>query len=131
MSTNHSVGDSMDNYLSQSIEGLRGSMESGFERVERRMDSMVSRDAFNAEVARLNQRDDHLEERFSSGLEELEVRVDSGFAGIERRELQREERARARDEARDVRFARRMTWSLAVVGLLWTVAQFFVAPLLR
>lgn len=131
MNTPPSSGESMDNYLSQSIEGLRGSMEKGFDRVERRIETMVSREVLTAEVSRLDQRDDHLESTMEAGFKEVESKMDAGFSELRTRDTERDKAAEARDAKRDATFARRMTWTLTIVGVIWAVTQFFLAPLLQ
>lgn len=122
--------DTMDNYLSQSIEGLRGSMEKGFDRVERRIETMVSREVLTAEVSRLDQRDDHLESTMEAGFKEVESKMEAGFSDLKSRDVERDKAAEARDERRDSIFARRMTWTIAILGILWAVTQFFITPLI-
>lgn len=126
-----SFGESMDNYLSQSIEGLRGSMEKGFDRVERRIETMVSREVLTAEVARLDQRDNHLESTMLAGFKEVESKMEAGFSELRARDAERDQAAAERDEKRDRVFARRMTWTLTIAGLLWAVAQIFLTPLIQ
>lgn len=130
MNVSSTPPDAMDNYLSGSIEGLRNSMEKGFDRVERRIDTMVSKDVLTAEVERLNQRDDHLESRLEAGFREIKAEVSAGFAAISARDAERDLVAKRRDEKRDARFARRMTWTLTVVGLAFAAWTTFVVPLL-
>lgn len=131
MNPSSTQADAMDSYLSGSIEGLRNSMEKGFDRVERRIDTMVSKDVLTAEVERLNQRDDHLESKMEAGFAEIKAEVSSGFSAIATRDVERDAAAEKRDAARDAKFARRMTWTLTVVGLAFTAFQVFVAPLLQ
>ena len=123
--------DSMDNYLSGSIEGLRNSMEKGFDRVERRIDTMVSKDVLTAEVERLNQRDDHLESKMEAGFAEIKASMAEGFSEIASRDVERDVAAKDRDDKRDAKFARRMTWTLTVAGLAFTAFQIFIAPLFQ
>ena len=113
------------------MEGLRNTVETGFDRIDRRMDSMVTKDAFKAEVSRLDQRDDHLESRLNSGFESIEAKMNAGFATIAGRDADRDRAAEKRDEDRDKKFARRMTWTISIAGLVWGVSQFFIAPLLQ
>lgn len=129
-----SVGSSseqLDGFLSGSIEGLRGSMEKGFERVERQIGGMATKDVLRAEVERLNQRDDHLETRMDAGFAEIKSRVDAGFMAISTRDAERDRAAEARDSARDAKFARRLTWTLTGVGLAFAAWTTFVVPLLE
>lgn len=123
--------DNMDNYLSGSIEGLRGSMEKGFERVERQIGEMASKDLLRAEVERLNQRDDHLESKMDAGFAEIKAEMSAGFAAITVRDTQRDAAAKDRDDKRDAKFARRMTWTLTIVGLTFGVWSTFIAPLFQ
>lgn len=131
MNTQPSPGENMDNYLSQSIEGLRGSMEKGFDRVERRIETMVSREVLTAEVSRLDQRDNHLESTMEAGFKEVESKMEAGFSELRARDTERDKAAEARDAQRDAVFARRMTWTLSIIGVVWAVTQFFLAPLVH
>lgn len=131
MNTPPSSGENMDNYLSQSIEGLRGSMEKGFDRVERRIETMVSREVLTAEVSRLDQRDNHLESTMEAGFKEVESKMEAGFSELRARDTERDKAAEARDAKRDATFARRMTWTLSIIGVLWAITQFFLDPLLQ
>lgn len=130
MNPNQTPTDAMDNYLSQSIEGLRGSMEKGFDRVERRIETMVSREVLTAEVSRLDQRDDHIESTMEAGFKEVESKMEAGFSDLRARDDERDAAAEARDAKRDATFARRMTWTIPIIGIIWAITQFFVAPLL-
>lgn len=131
MNPTSTQADAMDNYLSGSIEGLRNSMEKGFDRVERRIDTMVSKDVLTAEVERLNQRDDHLESKMETGFAEIKAEVSAGFTAIASRDVERDTAAKERDDKRDAKFARRMTWTLTAVGLAFTAFQIFIAPLFQ
>jgi len=131
MNPTSTQADAMDNYLSGSIEGLRNSMEKGFDRVERRIDTMVSKDVLTAEVERLNQRDDHLESKMEAGFAEIKAEVSAGFSAIAARDVERDAAAKERDDKRDAKFARRMTWTLTAVGLAFGLWSTFVAPLLQ
>lgn len=131
MTPTSTQADSMDSYLSGSIEGLRNSMEKGFDRVERRIDTMVSKDVLTAEVERLNQRDDHLESKMEAGFAEIKAEVSAGFTAIATRDVERDAAAKDRDDKRDAKFARRMTWTLTAVGLAFTAFQIFIAPLFQ
>lgn len=131
MNPHQTPTDAMDNYLSQSIEGLRGSMEKGFDRVERRIETMVSREVLTAEVSRLDQRDDHLESTMEAGFKEVESKMEAGFTDLRARDTERDKAAEARDARRDAVFARRLTWTLTVVGLTFAAWTTFIAPLLQ
>lgn len=123
--------DAMDNYLSGSIEGLRGSMEKGFERVERQIGEMASKDLLRAEVERLNQRDNHLESRMEAGFSEVKAEMSAGFAAITARDAERDTESAKRDAIRDAKFARRMTWTLTAVGLAFAAWSTFIQPLFQ
>lgn len=131
MNPSSTHADAMDSYLSGSIEGLRNSMEKGFDRVERRIDTMVSKDVLTAEVERLNQRDDHLESKMEAGFAEIKAEVSAGFSAIATRDVARDAAAKERDDKRDAKFARRMTWTLTTVGLAFGVWSTFIAPLFQ
>lgn len=131
MNPSSTQADAMDSYLSGSIEGLRNSMEKGFDRVERRIDTMVSKDVLTAEVERLNQRDDHLESKMDSGLAEVKAEMSAGFSAITARDAELDAAAKDRDDKRDAKFARRMTWTLTAVGLAFGLWSTFIAPLFQ
>lgn len=131
-----------DSHLSKAIDALQRSTEQGIGRIENRMGEMATKDAVEAHVARLDQRDDHLESRMQTGFESVKSKMTEGFASVasrdaerdaaaEKRETARDNAAKDRDEDRDKRFARRMTWTLTVVGIAWTIMQFFIAPLIQ
>ena len=94
-------------------------MEKGFDRVERRIESMASKEVLTAEVSRLDQRVDHVEST-----------VETGFQELRARDEERDKAAVARDAVRDKKFAQRMTWTISVVALVWAVSQFFLTPFL-
>lgn len=108
----------VDQNLFSSVEGLRNTVETGFDRIDRRMDSMVTKDAHLADVARLDQRIDHTDEKIEQGLKEVKHDMAQGFAEL-----------RARDAARDADFEKRennrfskqrwvLGWGLTAAGIL-------------
>lgn len=121
------AAEAVDSHLSSSIDSLRSSMETGFDRLERRMDNLVLKDTFQAEVLRLDQADKHLEEKLDGAFALLKTEMESGFADIEARDAKRDKQAEKRDEERDRKFARRMTWTISVVGLAFAVFQYVSA----
>lgn len=116
----------VDEHISRDISGLRGTVETGFDRIDRRMDSMVTKDAFRAEVTRLDQRDDHIESVMNAGFSAMESKMEQGFSSITVRDAERDQKAAERDAARDARFSRRMTWTISVAGILWAIAEFII-----
>lgn len=96
------------------IEGLRSSMETGFsrteksfDRLENRIETMVTKDTFKAEVSRLDQKDTHLEEQMKDGFTEVKSDMASGFAAL-----------RDRDKERDHKFNVRTGWLLTGAGVV-------------
>lgn len=124
------ASEAVDNHLAGAIEGLRGSMETGFDRVERRLDSMATKDAFNSEIARLDQRDAHLEDKMKTGFETLQDRMSEGFESIAERDRTRDAEAKKHDAVRDKKFARRMTWTISIVGLAFGAFQWVTSLLI-
>lgn len=135
------ASEAVDTHLSKSIDGLQRSTEQGLDRIERRIDNMATKDAVEAHVARLDQRDDHLESRMITGFDSVKSEMTAGFASVaardaerdaatEKREIARDQAAKDRDEERDKKFTRRMTWTLTAVGILISVIQFVLAPLI-
>ena len=66
-----------------------------------------------------------------AGFAEVKASVAEGFSEIASRDVERDVAAKERDDKRDAKFARRMTWTLTTVGLAFTVFQVFVAPLIH
>lgn len=110
-----SAAEAVDSHLSKAIDNLAATTNTGIDRIERRIDNMATKDALQAQVARLDLRVDH-----------VETKIDAGFKANEARDAKRDQAAKERDEARDRKFAQRMTWTLAVAGLLWSVAQWLI-----
>lgn len=135
------AAEAVDTHLSKSIENLQRATEQGIGRIETRMGEMATKEAVAAHVARLDQRDDHLESRMMTGLDSVKSEMTAGFASVaardaerdaatEKREIARDQAAKERDEERDKKFTRRMTWTLTTVGILVSVIQFVLAPLI-
>lgn len=121
----------MDNHLSLQVTELWQDMRDGFKRQDDKWDQVVLKGEFNATIQRLDAKDQHLDSKMDTSFSQLEAKLNAGFATIAGRDADRDRAAEKRDEERDKKFARRMTWTLTVVGLAWTVAQFFVAPLIQ
>lgn len=125
------AAEAVDSHLSKAIETLQRSTEQGIGRIESRMGEMATKDAVEAHVARLDQRDDHLELRMDAGFASVKADMSAGFAAISTRDAERDRAAEKRDAARDSKFARRMTWTLTIIGLIWGVTQFILAPIIQ
>lgn len=125
------TAEAVDNHLSNAIKGLEKTTEKGFDRVERRLESTASKDAVEAQITRLDLRIDHSNENTAERLKSLDLKMDSGFQAIEERDAKRDAAAEKRDDERDKKFSRRMTWTLTVVGLSFTAFQLFIAPLIE
>lgn len=117
------ASEAVDNHLSDAIKDLKGSTVRGLDRVERRMDDLASKDAVEAQIARLDTRVDHAEKIFESGLKSVQLKMEEGFSAIEVRDKARDDVAEKRDLARDHKFARRMGWTLTGVGLAFAAFQ--------
>lgn len=97
----------VERYWSNAIEGLRGEMNRGFDRIERKFEDVVYKGEFTATVMRLDDRDNHLESKMETGFEGLKTQVEAGFQSVENR-----------DATRDRKFNARTTWLLAGAGLI-------------
>lgn len=113
-----------DNQLSERIKDLTTETRGGFNKIDARIDSMATKDLVRAVEARLDLRVDHTESRVDSGLKDVQLRMDTSFASIAEREAARDAAAIERDRQRDAKFARRMTWTISIVGVGFTVFQF-------
>lgn len=120
-----------DSHLSKAIDTLQRSTEQGFGRIESRIGEMATKDAVEAHVARLDQRDDHLELRMDAGFASVKSEMTAGFNGITTRDEKRDQAAKDRDAKRDQTFSRRMTWTISIMALVWGVVQFVLAPLVN
>lgn len=120
------ASEAVDTHLSKAIDTLQRSTEQGIGRIETRIGEMATKDAVEAHVARLDQRDDHIELRMTAGFDSVKSEMSAGFGAITARDAERDKAAEKRDEARDSKFARRMTWTLTGMGLVWGVIQFFI-----
>ena len=69
------VAEVADSHLSRAIESLDRKVSDGFDKVDRRIDTMVTRDAFEATVQRLDARDE-------SGFKDMELKVSKGFTDV-------------------------------------------------
>ena len=76
------VAEVADSHLSRAIESLDRKVSEGFDKVDRRIDTMVTRDAFDATVQRLDARDEHLDAKVESGFKDMELKVSKGFTDV-------------------------------------------------
>lgn len=125
------VSEAVDSHLSKAIDTLQRSTEQGIGRIESRIGEMATKDAVEAHVARLDQRDDHLELRMDAGFASVKSEMTVGFNNIAARDEKRDQAAKDRDEKRDQTFAKRMTWTISIMAIVWGVVQFFIAPLIN
>ena len=109
-----------DSHLSKAVDTLTATTREGFRDVKDQLQWMATKDAVHAQVARLDNRVDHTNERMDTRFEVVEKKLVSGFSELKARDSERDAAATKRDEERDKKFARRMTWTLTVVGLAFT-----------
>ena len=76
-------------------------METGFDRLDRRMDSMVTKDAHVADINLLDQRVDHINEKVDQGFSEVKKDMALGFAELKQRDTDRDEQFKTREDERD------------------------------
>lgn len=120
------ASEAVDKHLSKAIESLETTTKDGFRRVEGQMQNMATKDAVNAQVARLDLRVDHVAERTDAGLAAVEEKMVAGFSNLEARDAKRDQEARDRDEDRDKKVTRRVGWLFAAAGLGFTTIQFAI-----
>lgn len=125
------AAEAVDSHLSKAIDSLQRSTEQGIGRIESRMGEMATKDAVEAHVARLDQRDDHLDSKMVAGFESVKSSMTAGFASVAARDAERDAAAEKRDANRDAKFARRMTWTISCVALAFTAFQLFILPLFQ
>ena len=120
-----------DTNISRDIAGLRGTMESGFDRLDRRMDSMVTKEAHRADITRIDQRVDHVNEKVDSGLREIKRDMADGFEELKQRDNARDKQFKEREDLRDVKYSRRVGWTLTAVGVGVSVLTFAINLFIR
>lgn len=116
-----------DEQITRAIEGLRNTVEAGFDRVERRVDSMVTKDAHSADMSRVDQRIDHINEKVDMGFEKFEKDMALGFSELRQRDNERDEQFKAREDTRDKKYSRRVGWTIAVVSVGVSVLSFVIS----
>lgn len=83
-----------DGHLSRSIDALDRKVSEGFDRVERRIDTMVTREAFDATVQRLDAKDVQLEGQIEVGFKDMDARVKQEFLNVKTADQDRNTRNR-------------------------------------
>lgn len=115
--------------ISQDNSGLRSTMETGFDRLDRRMDSMVTKDAHIADINRLDQRVDHINEKVDSGFSEVKKDMALGFAELKQRDIDRDEQFKNREDERDKKYSRRVGWTISAVAVGVSILSFIISNL--
>lgn len=83
-----------DNSIISELRGFKDSVERRLDKLDDKIDKMVSRDLFDSELRRLNERDNALEAKVDAGLKSLGATVEKGFAQVETNEVKRDNRNR-------------------------------------
>lgn len=96
-----------DHVITSMLESLKGDMEKGFERVERKFEEVVHKGEYQSTIQRIDTEIGHVKSVLESELTHVQKDVEEGFREIE-----------TRDVARDQRNARRMTWAITLAGVL-------------
>lgn len=78
-----------DGYITKAIDALDRKVTEGFDRVERRIDSMVTKEAFDATIQRLDAKDEHLDTKIEDGFKRMDVKVAQGFADVKATDRER------------------------------------------
>lgn len=90
MNAPYPVGSEVaDGHLTRAIESLDRRVSEGFARVESRIDSMVTKEAFEATIQRLDAKDEHLDTKIEDGFKNMDVRVAQGFADVKAADRER------------------------------------------
>lgn len=120
------ASEAVDQHLSKAIESLETTTKDGFRRVEGQMRDMATKDAVNAQVARLDLRVDHVREKLDTGLETIEKEMLIGFAELRERDSERDAQFKAREDDRDKKYSRRVGWTITAVGVGVSVLSFVI-----
>lgn len=123
------ASEAVDTHLSKSIETLTNTTRDGFNRVESQMRDMATKDSVNAQVARLDLRVDHVNEKVDSGFAEVKLDMAKGFADLKQRDLDRDDQFRAREDERDKRYSRRVGWTISAVAVGVSILSFIISNL--
>ena len=119
----------VDEHISRDIAGLRSTVETGFDRLDRRMDSMVTKDAHVADINRLDQRVDHINEKVDQGFSEVKKDMALGFAELKQRDTDRDEQFKTREDERDKKYSRRVGWTISAVAIGVSIVTFIITNL--
>lgn len=120
------AAEAVDQHLSKAIESLETTTKDGFRRVEGQMRDMATKDAVNAQVARLDLRVDHANDKMNTGFSKFEKEMTAGFAELKARDAQRDQEFRDREDARDQKYSRRVGWTITSVGVGVSVISFAI-----
>lgn len=104
------ASEAVDQQLSKAIGSLETTTKDGFRRVEGQMRDMATKDAVNAQVARLDLRVDHVSERVDIGIAALEKEMAVGFSELRARDAERDKDFDKREERR----SSKQRWVLGV-----------------
>lgn len=83
------ASEAVDNALFAAVEGLRASQEAGFNRLETRINEMVTKGEFNATIQRLDAKDDHLDTKMAEGFKDVRLEVADGFTRVREADQER------------------------------------------
>lgn len=101
-------------------------METGFDRLDRRMDSMVTKDAHVADINRLDQRVDHINEKVDQGFIEVKKDMALGFSELKQRDSDRDQQFTNREDERDRKYSRRVGWTISAVAIGVSIVTFII-----
>lgn len=121
------TSEAVDNHLKEAITALDTTTREGFRDVKDQMRGMATKDAVEAHVARLDLRVDHTNEKMETGFEKFEKEMAKGFAELKARDAKRDEDFRSREDARDLKYSRRVGWTITAVGVGVSVISFVIS----
>jgi len=113
-----------DSHLSSAISSLDATTREGFRDVKNQMLGMATKDAVEAQVARLDLRVDHANEKMDTAFSKVEKEMAAGFAELRARDAQRDQEFKDREDVRDQKYSRRVGWTITAVGVGVSVVTF-------
>lgn len=118
------AAEAVDGHLAKSIDTLTDTTRDGFNRVEAQMRDMASKDSVNAQVARLDTRIDHIDEKVEDGFAQIKKDMQVGFAELKARDSERDDQFKAREDERDKKYSRRVGWTISAVAIGVSILTF-------
>lgn len=120
------AAEAVDGHLSKAIDSLETTTREGFRDVKDQMRGMATKDAVDAQVARLDLRVNHVESKVDSGLSDVKNDMALGFAELKQRDIDRDEQFKNREDERDKKYSRRVGWTISAVAVGVSIVTFIM-----